>query len=119
MGRVPYLKAQGKSPDELTTESFLASEIHLDGPHEIDLIATGIGRLRGNAAAFWVFQPSSRGYRLILLAVGHGFRVLDTRSKGYRDIETASPIAGTAYIARYRFDGNHYRLYRTKSEPIP
>lgn len=52
-----YLKAQGQSPDELTTESFLASEIHLDGPHEIDLIATGIGRLRGNAAAFWVFQP--------------------------------------------------------------
>jgi hypothetical protein len=116
---IQYLKAEEKSPDELTTESFLASEIHLDGPNEIDLIATGIGRLRGNVATFWVFQPSPHGYKVTLRTVAQGLRVLDTRSKGYRDIQTGSPIAGSAHVAVYCFDRTRYRLCKTKSEPIP
>ncbi len=116
---IQYLKAERKSPDELTTESFLASEIHLDGANETDLIATGIGLLRGNVATFWVFQPSPHGYKIILHTVAHDLRVLNTRSKGYRDIETGSPIAGTAQMAVYCFDRTRYRLCRTKSELIP
>ncbi len=115
-----YLKAEGKSPDELTTESFLASEIHLDGPDEKDLIVVGADRLRGaNVATFWIFRKSSQSYQLILKAAAHDLRVQKVRSKGYRDIETASPIAGTAHIDVYRFDGKQYRLYRSKSQPIP
>ena len=115
---VRYLRSQGKSPDELTGEPFLASAIHLDGPAEIDLIATGTGRLRGNVATFWVFQPTHEGYRLVLHAVGHDLKVLRSRWKGYREIETASPIAGSASLALYRFDGQNYRLAVARSESI-
>jgi len=113
-----YLKAEGKSPDQLTSEPFLASEIHLDGPKEIDLIVTGTGRLRGNVATFWVFRKLPEGCRLVLKATAQSLVVRRDRWKGFRNMSVGSPIAGLSVEVFYRFDGKQYRYYRKKSEPI-
>jgi len=113
-----YLEAERKSPAQLTSEPFLASEIHLDGSEETDLIVIGIGWLRGNVATFWVFRKLPEGYRLALKATGHGLIVQRARWKGFRNISTGSPIAGSSVEVIYRFDGKKYHEFRTSSEPI-
>lgn len=114
-----FLAAEDKSPQDLTTELFLASEIHLDGHEETDLIALGEGRLRGaNVVTFWVFRKLPNGYRLVLKTTAAGLRVERTKSKGFRNISTASPIAGSSVETFYTFDGKEYKQFRTRSEPI-
>jgi hypothetical protein len=113
-----YLEAEKKSPDQLTAEPFLASEVHLDGAAETDLIVRGVGWLRGYVATFWVFRNLPGGYRLVLKATAAGLRVEHARWKGLRNISTASPIAGSSVEVVYRFDGKQYQYYRKKSEPI-
>lgn len=114
-----YLNSERESTHELTTESFLASEIHLDGQEEIDLIVIGKGRLRGaNVVTFWIFRKLREGYCLVLKTTATGLRVGRARWKGLRSISTASPIAGSSVEAFYRFDGKKYQQFRTKSEPI-
>jgi len=116
---VRTLKAEEKSADELTTESFLASEVHLDGPSEVDLVVIGEGRLRGaNVVTFWVFRKSGQGYALVLKTTAHDLKIQTARWKGFRNIETASLIAGIAQVDIFRFDGTQYRHYRSKSKPI-
>lgn len=113
-----YLEAERKSPTELTSEPFLASEIHLDGPKEIDLVIIGIGWFRGNGATFWVFRNLPDGYRLVLKATAHDLIAQRARSNGFRNISTGSPIAGSSIEIVYRFDGKKYEQYRTRSQPI-
>jgi hypothetical protein len=114
-----YLSAKGESAGDLTTDAFLASEIHLNGPGEIDLIVIGRGRLRGaNVVTFWVIRKSAKKFTVILKTVAHDLRIQDDRWNGFRNIETASPIAGTASVVLYKFDGKRYKVFQTKSEHI-
>jgi hypothetical protein len=115
---IQYLHAEKQSADHLTSEPFLASEIHLDGPKETDLIVMGIGRLRGNAATFWVFRDLQHGYALVLKVTSHDLRVETSRWKGLRNITAASPVAGFATEVSYRFDGARYQYHRKISQPI-
>jgi hypothetical protein len=112
------LKAEGKSADELTPMSFLASEIHLDGTRETDLIVIGVGKLRGaNVSPFWVFRQS-QGYDLVLKVVARGLCVLSTTWNGYRIIEAGSALSSTSYTTQYRFDGKKYRPFKKESSPV-
>jgi hypothetical protein len=114
-----YLAVAQKSADELTTESFLASEVHLDGPTEVDLIVMGDGRLRGaNVATFWIFRKLPEGYRLVFKIATFGLTVERSRWKGLRNISIASPIAGYSVENFFRFNGEKYEHFRTKSELI-
>jgi hypothetical protein len=114
-----YLAATQKSANELTTESFLASEVHLDGPTEADLIVMGDGRLRGaNVATFWIFRKLPEGYRLVLKITTFGLTVERSRWKGLRNISIASPKAGYSVEDFFRFNGEKYEHFRTKSELI-
>lgn len=114
-----YLDAEQKAAHELTTEPFLASEIHLDGPNEIDVIVMGEGRLRGaNVVTFWLFRKLADEYRLVLKATAQSLLVLRARWNGFRIISAGSPIAGSSVEVFYRFDGKQYQYYRKKSEPI-
>jgi hypothetical protein len=112
------LKAEGKSADELTPMSFLASEIHLDGTGETDLIVIGVGKLRGaSVSTFWVFRQS-QGYDLVLKVVARGLRVVSTKWKGYRIIEAGSALSSTSNTTRYRFDGKKYWPFEKESSPV-
>ncbi len=114
-----YLEAEEKSPEELTTASFLASQIHLDGVDEVDLIVIGEDRLRGaNVVVFWIFRKSPQGYKLILKVAAHDLEVLNTRWKRFRNIRIFSLTAGTISTVVFRFDGKKYQEYQSKLEPI-
>jgi hypothetical protein len=76
-----YLQAIDKTPQELTTEPFVASEIHLSGSEEKDLIVMGTGGLLGaNVTPFWVFRKRSLGYQLVLHVFAHDLKVENARS---------------------------------------
>jgi hypothetical protein len=106
-------------PDKLPAEWLLASEIHLDGPHEVDLIVMGTGGLRGaHIVPFWVFRKKQAGYELVLATGGDGLSVLKTRWKGFREINALGiGLAGREiYTTTFRFDGERYQKFRQRTE---
>jgi len=106
-------------PDELPSGWLLASEIHLDGPNEIDMIVMGTGGLRGaHAVPFWVFRKKQASYELVLATGGDGLSVLKTRWKGLREINAFGiGLAGAEITTTtFRFDGQRYKKFQTKTE---
>lgn len=95
-------------PDELPDEHLRASEIHLAGPTEIDLVAPMRGG--GHAAFFYILRPTLSGYKLIFDSGGDSMTVLRSRSHGYRDLQVVGiTMAGkNAATVVYRFDGQKY-----------
>ena len=107
------------APEELPTEWLVASEIHLDGPNEIDLIVVGTGGLRGaHIVPFWVFRKKQAGYEMVLATGGDGLSVLKTRWKGFREINALGiGLAGQEITTTtFRFDGQRYQKFKTKTE---
>jgi hypothetical protein len=93
-----YLQAIDKTPQELTTEPFVASEIHLSGSEEKDLVVMGTGGLlAASVTPFWGFRKRSSGYQLVLHVFAHDLKVENARSAGMRNISTgtATSQAGT------------------------
>ena len=114
------------APDEDLRSSFIASEIHLDGPDEADLVvvpsfrgkegmcfqsATGIG-------LFWIFRKNGEQYHLVLRTCGGGLEILRSRSNDYRDIQTGTLGQAGRYLTTvtFHFDGKRYRKYRERTE---
>ncbi len=118
-------RAAKMSPDQVPALWFVASEIHLDGPHERDLLVQGRDLhaspspnaclMGANIKPFWVFRKTQNDYSLVLSIGAHDLRVLRTRSKGFRDIEVSAMTAVTGYSATYRFDGDKYQASKTDS----
>ena len=114
-GILNTLKVDKLLPGQLPLAWFLASEIHLGGHDQTDLIVMGVGPLRGaNVNTFWIFRKAPQGYELILNEVAHDLRVLRTRGKGYRDIRLAAVVSQAAVTLLYRFNGHKYQLYKRK-----
>jgi hypothetical protein len=119
-------------PEQLPAEWFVASEIHLGGPNEIDLIV--LPRLApskppteksdnaclvgANIDPFWILRKTSQGYDLILSMSAHDLATLTTRSNGHRDIRVFSMTAINITTADFKFDGKRYRFRRARSKPI-
>jgi hypothetical protein len=115
-------------PDEVPASWFVASEIHLDGSVEEDLIVQGRDLrlspapnrclMGANVAPFWVLRKTQAGYSLVLSVSAHDLRVLGTKSKEFRDIEVFAMTAVAGYSATYKFDGEKYQVSRTDSKPL-
>jgi hypothetical protein len=109
------MENENLSPGQLPFSWFIGSQIHLDGPDEIDLIV--LPNLTANTcfvgpytAKFWVLRMTRKGYELALSVHTHGMEVLKRSWKGYRDIETTvSTLHGTT-TTLFRFDGKQYAL---------
>jgi len=98
---------------------FSASAVHLSRPEQMDLVVMGVGPLRGaNVITFWVFSAVARGYELVLMAPAHDLIVKDARWKGHRDIELVSLTAAEISTVLVRFDGESYKEYKARSEPL-
>jgi hypothetical protein len=96
-----------------------ASEIHLAGSTEKDIVVMAVGLLRGaNITTFWVLRPTDRGFEMLLDAPVHDLIVKNSRSSGYRDIELLSATAVTVSTVLVKFDGKKYQTYKSKSKPI-
>ncbi len=128
------LKSEELSPEELPAAWFYASEIHLDGPEQIDLIVlpgngpsdTPPGKVRGgacllgaNTGGFWVLHKTGGTFEVVLSEWAQSLDVLITRSHGLRDIRVRCSSLNGIYIREWRFDGKLYRLFRKYSRSNP
>lgn len=107
-------------PRKTAPESwFSASEIHLAGPNEKDLIVVGEGSLSGaNVVMFWVFRPAAGGYDLVLTGSAHDLDVLNKRWQGYREIELSAESAVEFFSSTFRWDGHRYVKFRGVSHKL-
>jgi hypothetical protein len=99
---------------------FVASQIHLDGPNEIDLVVASNGGclLGANVAPFWIYRSTLRGYELVLAVDVHDLEVLRSRWKGFREIRVWSMTVDTITTETFRFGGQFYSSYLRISKPI-
>jgi hypothetical protein len=105
--------------EELPASWFSAATVHLNDSPEQYLMVMAVGDLRGtNVTTFWVFQPSDKGYRLILTATAHTMNIRAVLWKGLREIEFFSNTAVEVSKGLYRYDGIQYALYKSTSEKI-
>jgi hypothetical protein len=103
---------------------FVASEIHLHGPDETDLVvlpvAEGTPLLCFHSAEgigwFWVFRPVAAQYELVLKTAGLGLIIRDTRHHGYRDIQSGAAFGMHSSQTNYRFDNDKYSEYRSEAQ---
>lgn len=114
------LTTMGTTPAQAPASWFLASEIHLNGPNEIDLVVVpnapkiadpknpGGCLLPANGGRFWVLGPgiASGRYGLFLATGGLRLQVLSSRTNHYRDIQ----IGGVRAALLYKFTIQQYQL---------
>jgi hypothetical protein len=131
-GPLNCLKHNGITPDDVPATWFVASEIHLDGPEEVDLIVQpnlpkimtnelphheAAGCLLGaNIGPFWVLRNTSGRYGLLLETYALGLEVLDSRTNFYRDIQTAAATAVAATTVVYKMAVAQYQIAEKKTE---
>jgi len=125
------LNENGLSAKELPSNWFVASQIHLDGPKEVDLVVLPGGRIPGtpagevspnaclvgaNTAQMWVLRQTQTGFQVVLSQAGLGMNVLSTRTNSLRNIQVGA-VVGMAYgnTTEYRFDGKQYQIARRTS----
>lgn len=132
-GTVHCLKTEGITPEQVPASWFLASQIHLDGPDEIDLIVQpnlpkiapggppNVPEARcllgANIGPFWVLRNTRGRYGLLLETYALGLEVLDSRSNSYRDIQTVSSTAVTRTTLLYKMAVAQYQLAEKRVEP--
>ena len=127
---ISCLADQNVKNDRVPSSWFVASEVHLAGPDEIDLIvlpaplkASGPMHPAPNACfmgpytgKFWVLRQAQKGYEIVLRDDAHDLGVRRTKWKGYRDIDTSLRTLNGTTIRLFRFDGKQYKLHSEKSE---
>jgi hypothetical protein len=105
---------------ELPEKWLSASEVHLGGREERDLVVMGTGLIRGaNVTTFWIFVPGDGAFKLVLETIGHDLVIKNTRSNGYRDVEVSAATAVEFTEMHYRFEGDGYKKVAGKVEKIP
>ena len=128
------LKINRLSPKELPADWFVASEVHLDGPDETDLVVLPGGRLPNtapgeisqnaclvgaNTAQMWVLRNVRNHFILVLSQIALGLEILQTRTNGLRDIQVGA-VVGIDYddSIDYKFDGQTYKIAARKSHMV-
>lgn len=103
---------------------FVASEVHLGGPDEADLVVLPVAegdRLLCFYSAegiswFWVFHQVGAHYELVLKTFGLGLIIRDARHNGYRDIKSVAAFGTHSSQTTYRFENGKYREYRSEAQ---
>jgi hypothetical protein len=119
------LEHNDMNPEDLPANWFIASEIHLGGADEEDLVVLPhvplpephAGKISPNAcligaktAQMWVLRSTETGFQLVLSQLGLGMEVLSTRTNGFRDIQVGLAVAGYDDEFDYKFDGTSYQI---------
>jgi hypothetical protein len=109
----------GLTPEQVPASWFVASEIHLDGPNDIDFIVQpkALGKspspngclFGAHVVPFWVLRNRDGNYDLLLQTGGDFLQVLDSRTNGYRDVKGIGLTAVSATSVTFRFDGKKYQ----------
>jgi len=114
------LESERLPVEKLPTSWFLASEVHLRGSNERDLVVVGTGPVSGaNVTTFWIFRPRGRRFELLLNAPAHWLEIKEARSNGYKDIELVSATAVTVSTVLCEFEGVTYKPSSKTLNSIP
>lgn len=129
VGVASCLENEGVSSDQLPSSWFIVSEIHLDGPNEVDLVVLpnlaskpqqhpgpAVCFLGANTGQFWIIRKTPSGYQLVLSLFTDALTVLDSRSKRLRDIEAVTVSVHGETTSLFKFNGEQYKLYSEKTE---
>jgi hypothetical protein len=113
------LKA-GETARDIPSSWFVASEVHLDGPDETDLVVLPQKQCMNgaNVGPFWLVRRSATAPRILLSTGGHDLEIIDSRRNGYRDIRSSAFTATMVSTTIFRYDGETYKPYKGKTEPI-
>ena len=119
----------GLTPQQVPASWFVASEIHLDGRGEVDLIVRPQDMIQSqslnrclfgaHAVPFWDIGQIGSKYELLFNALADGLRILNSRRNGYRNIQIWSLTAVTLTTSTLKFDGYQYRLSDHKKKDKP
>jgi hypothetical protein len=111
---------EGQPTPKISVSWFEASQIHLDGPEEIDLLVKAKdGCLFGaNIGPFWIFKKTQHGYELLLGVSALGLNLLPSRTNGHKDVSAGAVAGGEAMTVFYKFDGRRYQESGNKVEGI-
>jgi hypothetical protein len=103
---------------------FVASEIHLTGPDEADLVVLPVAQespylcfhsVEG-IGWFWLFRQVGAHYELVLKTAGLGLIIRNTRHHGYRDIQNGMAFGTHSSQTTYRFENGKYRDYLSETQ---
>lgn len=110
-----------ETKEQMPASWFAASQIHLNGDRLPDLVVTPKNAclFGANMVPFWVFRSTNQGYKLALSMSGLALQVLNSKTNGYRDIET-SAVVQTRYVVTltFKFDGSQYKQTGRREEEI-
>jgi len=105
------------SPEHKSNPSqlFVASEVHLSGPDEIDLIVRGIPPVSGaDNDWFWIVNDLPSAPRVVLWAGCDSLEVMDRRTNGYKNISCSWSSPSMTVTRSYHFDGKKYVLWKKR-----
>ena len=94
---------------------FAASKINLNDDKQSDFIvqAQTLCFMGAHNTTFWIFtdskSKSAEKYQLTFDIAVDFLKILNTSTKGFRDIETASHTAVELYTINWKYDGEKYR----------
>ena len=94
---------------------FAASKINLNDDKQSDFVvqAQTLCFMGAHNTTFWIFtnlkQKSTVQYQLTFDIAVDFLKILNTSTKGLRDIETASHTAVELYTINWKYDGEKYR----------
>jgi len=95
---------------------FRASEVHLEGSDEVDLVVAGVVPMSGaDNDWYWVVLSPHTNPRIVLFAGCNTLELLGAKTNGYRNIRTSWSSASQTVVRSYRFDGKEYKLWKEKS----
>jgi hypothetical protein len=108
---LPLVADMGDAPVPVPPKWFAASAIDLNGDKRLDLVVVPRNpRLFGaNIGPMWVFRNYGRGYALALRTDALQLEVLNTRTRGFRNIRASAATARQVFHRTYRFDGESYK----------
>ena len=109
-----------QSPDDMSALWFAASNISLNDDGLADLIVQAIEPklLGANVIPFWVLRRTPDRYELVLSTSSLGLKILETKSKGYRDLRTTKATAKEILTTTYEFNGRRYQEQHSSEEQI-
>jgi hypothetical protein len=112
------LKDEGLSADNLPDDWFTASEVHLSGSADPDLVVMGAHFGRGAyTAAFWVLRKLQDGYSVVFRTDTHSLELQNKKTNGLCNILTGLGTLRGIYTDEYAFDGKTYKIVKRTSEP--
>jgi len=104
------------SPSEQASPAqlFHASRVHLSQLKEIDWVVTGVGPMSGaDNTWYWIVRSQEGGPTVVCFTGGNSLLLLNSRTNGFRDVESDWSSAAETETTIYHFDGTHYRELKT------